>query len=49
MEEKKKSKLPLLLNILLILSVGFLAFKISELTKKKSPVQTRIIFFSKRE
>ena len=34
MEEKKKSKLPLLLNILLILSVGFLAFKISELTKK---------------
>ena len=34
MEEKKKSKLPLVLNILLILSVGFLAFKISELTKK---------------
>lgn len=34
MEEKKRSKLPLLLNILLILSVGFLAFKISELTKK---------------
>ena len=34
MEERKKSKLPLLLNILLILSVGFLAFKISQLTKK---------------
>ncbi len=34
MEEKKKSKLPLLLNIVLILLVVFLAFKISELTKK---------------
>ena len=47
MEEKKKSKLPLLLNIVLILLVVFLAFKISELTKKNHDFRQELFLLVK--